>query len=407
MKGIIPYKKAFAWALALLLLLPPAVASAAVNVSAAADRADVQPGDTVEVTVTVSGTGMSVAEGLFTYDPAVLTYSESEGGASDGFLNLVSAQKGGTATLAARIRFTAAGAGSTDIEVSIEKVLGYDGKEQPGAKADVSVSVSAPAPTPAPTPLSYAAEGVPAQNVKDASEPMYIWRSLENVTVPSRYSVTTLTYHGETVAAANVEDSDAPTLVYLSNAAGDVGGYYVFDAASDTLYPYRTVSSVSKSYILLEPDGSIAPPEGFTETTLMIGEKECMAWKALDAQGEIYLLYARNPDGETGYYLYNPEDESLQRYAVMPARPVQPPLPPAAQATPAPERAEPAAAPAQPGVITLSKTAFYLICGGGALLLLAVAALLLIRFLEAKRRRRIMARRRAGQEHAHSQEAGQ
>ena len=399
MKCFIRDKKVFACVLALLLVLLPAVASAAITISAAADQTNVQPGNTVEVTVTVNGKGMAIAEGSFTYDPAVLTYAESEGGASDGFLNMVSAQKGGADTLAARIRFTAAGAGSTNIEVSIEKVLGYDGKEQGSATADISVSVSAPAPTPTPKPLNYAATGVPAQNVKGASESMYIWRTLENVTVPSRYSETTLTYHGETVAAAKVEDSDAPTLLYLSNTAGDIGGYYIFDATADTLYPYQTVSSVSKSYILLEPDGSVTLPEGFTETTLTIGETEYTAWKAQDAQGDVYLLYARNPDGEVGYYLYNAEDESLQRYAVLPARPAQPSLPPEMQATPAPEQAAPTPAPEQPNEITLSKTAFTLMCGIGTLLLLAVVGLLIAHSLEKERRR-------AERNRTHDQDAG-
>lgn len=401
MKRLIKNRKTVALTLALLLLLLPSLASASINLSAQTDSSSVQAGDTIEVMITVSGKGMAIAEGVFTYDPAVLTYAESEGGASDGFLNMISAQKGGADTLTARIRFTAAGAGSTQIEASIEKVLGYDGKAQEGATASVSVSVSAPAPTPVPTPLNYAAEGVLAQNVKDTSESMYIWRSLENVTVPSGYSVTTLAYHGETVAAARVEDSDAPTLLYLSNAAGNLGSYYIFNMAADTLYPYRTVSSVSKSYILLEPSGSVALPEGFAEATLMIGEKEYAAWKAQDAQGEVYLLYARNPDGETGYYVYNAEDESLQRYAVMPARPIKPSLPPESQVAPAPEQqAEGTPVPERTGEITLSKTVFFLMCGGGALLLLAVMGLLIARSAEMKRRK-------AGRKRVHHQEVGQ
>lgn len=401
MRGFTKAGRNIALALLLLLALLPAAAAAAISLSAEADKASVQAGDTVEVVITVSGKGISIAEGVFTYDPAVLTYLESEGGASDGFLNLISAQKGGAGTLVARIRFTAAAAGDAKVEATIEKVLGYDGTEQEGAKASVSVTVAAPAPTPAPTPLDYAAQGVAAQNVKDAPESMYIWRSLENVTVPSRYSLTTLTYHGEEVAAAKVEDSDAPTLLYLSNAAGDTGGYYIYDEAADTLYPYRTVSSVSKSYILLEPDGSVALPEGFAETTLAIDEKEYPAWKSQDAQGEIYLLYARNPDGEVGYFLYNAADESMQRYAVMPARPAQPVLPenapdPAA-ATPAPEQQE--EAPGEDEII-LRRPVFYLLCGAIVLLIAVIAGLLIAQAIERKRRRRRAAERRAAQRRA-------
>ena len=395
MKSFLKGKRNIALLLAALFLLLPQAAFAAVNVTAQATQPSVQAGDTVEVTLTLQGKSMATAEGVFTYDPKLLTYKESDGGASDGFVNMVSAAKGGSDTLSARIRFTAAGAGTANIAFSIEKVLGYDGKDQGSAQASVSVTVAAPAPTPAPTPIDYAAKGVAAQNVQGASENLYIWRSLENVTLPSGYTETTLDYHGETIAAATAADSDAPTLLYLSNAAGDKGSYYIFNAQSDKLYVYQTVSSVSKSYIILEPDGSVTPPDGFTQTTLTIGETQYTAWKAQDAQGDVYLLYARNPDGEKGYYVYNPADESMQRYAVMPARPVEPTLPPEAAApTPAPAAQTPASTPTKG--ITLSNAVFYVMCGGNVLLILGAILLAVSYMAENKRRKRRAAARKAG-----------
>lgn len=86
-------KKKLAMGLALALLMLPATAFAT-TVEAVADKTSVQAGDTVEVVITVQGEDMSIAEGSFTYDPAVLTFTEGEGGASDGFLNLVSVEQG-------------------------------------------------------------------------------------------------------------------------------------------------------------------------------------------------------------------------------------------------------------------------------------------------------------------------
>ncbi|NCB31172.1 MAG: hypothetical protein EOM66_07160 [Clostridia bacterium] len=406
MKGLTKGRKNFAFALAALLLLLPQAAFAAVNFTAQAQPTSVQVGDTLEVILTVNGKDMAAAEGFFTYDPAVLAYAESEGGASDGFLNMVSAAKGGSDTLSARVRFTATAAGSAQIVFSLEKVLGYDGKEQGGGEATVSVTVAAPEPTPTPTPLNYAVEGVLAQNVKGVTESLYIWRSLENVTLPSRYAETTLEYHGEKVAAATVEDSDAPVLLYLSDATGDAGGYYIFHAETDMLYRYQTISSVSKSYIILAPDGSVALPEGFTETKLVIDETEYVAWKSQDAQGEIYLVYARNSDGEVGYFVYNAADESLQRYAVMPARPVAPTLSPVA--TPAQELVEATPAPEVTAEgITLSNTAFYAVCGGGALLVLIIVWLAISRSVENARRKRRAAARKAAHDRMKKQEIEQ
>lgn len=408
MKGF-SYKRSAALLIAMFLLLVPVSALAeapAVTVSASGTALNV--GDTVEVTVTLKGSGMSVAEGVFTYDPAVLAFAEGLGGASDGFLSIASAQKGGTNTLIARVKFTAVAAGSTDVKVNIEKVLGYDGSEQQGdagLNGTVSFTVAAPAPTPTPTPIDYAKAGVAAQNVKNATESLYIWRTLENVTVPSGYSEITLDYHGETVAAAAVADSDAPTLLYLSNAEGSVGGYYIYNASTDTIYQYQTVSSVSKAYIILEPDGSVPLPAGFTEATLTVDEKTYTAWKSQDAQGDIFLLYARNSDGEVGYYVYNAEDQSLQRYAVMPARIAQPTLPPVtpkpAEVTPAPQAT---AAPAPENTIAVNRVLFFAICGIGGLIVILTVAFFVLRSVEDSRRRRRAAARKAARERAKTNE---
>lgn len=395
-----PLKPCAGILLALLLCLPPAAALGA-EVELSGSSASVQPGDMVEVAITLSGEDMAVAQGIYTYDPAILSFEEGAGGVSDGYLNLVSAQKGGTDTLRATITFEAVGPGEARVDVQIEKVLDYDGEEQDGDAADVTIAVAAPQATPTPTPINYAAEGVPAQNVSGGTDPLYIWRTLENVTIPSLYSETTVEYHGETVAAATVQDSDAPMLLYLSDASGQTGGYYIYDGAADTLYPYMTVSSVSQSYIILEPDGSVALPAGFSETTLVIDEREYKAWKSGDTEAEVYLLYARNADGEVGYYLYNPADESLQRYSVLPPAGPTPTLAPAAP-TPAPTAA-PSAAPDVPGQngerdVTLSKTAFWAICGGLGLLVCLVLLLLILRSAEKRRRRRRAAERRARRE---------
>ena len=394
MKGNKLFKRVFAVTAAVMLALLPAAAFAAVEASAAADKTAVQAGDIVEVTITVAGKELAAVEGTYTYDPVLLTYTESEGGASDGFISMVSAQKDGSDSLTARIKFTAAGAGNAEVTFDITKVLDYDGDEAGTAKGSVAITVqAAPASTePTPAPINYAAEGVAAVNLT-SDQPMYIWRTLENVTVPSKYTETTLDYHGETVAAAIVEDSDAPTLLYLSNAAGDVGGYYIYDADKDTLYPYQTVNSVSKSYILLQPDGSVALPAGFSETFITIDEKPVTAWVSQDAQGDIYLLYGRNPDGEVGYYLYNPQDESLQRYAVMPARPTQPVLPEAEETAPVEEP------PAEESVtgegITLPGPVFYGVCGLVAALVITIIAMAVSSAREKARRKRRAEQRRA------------
>lgn len=397
-------KYALALCAALLLIAPAALAA---ELSASAAPAAVQVGDQVQVSVTLSGKELAVAQGVFTYDSALLSFVEGDGGAADGNLAMVSAEKGGSSSLTARITFEAVGAGTANIEFTIENVLNYDGDKQDAAKATASVSIAeAPVVKASEEPaIDYSQTGVKAVNVQGAAADMYVWRSLENVTIPSQYAETDIQYHGESVKGAAVADSDAPTLLYLSEATGENAGYYVYLAAQDQLYRYTTLSGTSRTYILLQPDGSIQTPEGFTQTTLTVDEKEIAAWQAEDAQGTVYLVYARSPEGETGFYTYSVEDKSLQRYAVLPARPVVVELTPspAPLTTPAPEPvAEPAAAPADG--VTLSTVQFWALCGGAALLLVLLITTLISHSVEKKRRRRRALERRAAREREAAQQ---
>lgn len=395
MKTSIPYKRILSLAAALLLAALPAAAFAAPELTASADKSSVTAGDAVVVTVTLTGKKLSAAEGEFTYDPSLLTFTEGDGGASDGRIALFSAEKDGASSLSARITFTAAGAGEAKVDFNITKALNYSGEDQGAASASVTVSVAAAPAEEEQAGVDYASEGIPAEGITDeGGEQMYIWTNLENVTIPSKYSETTADYKGQTVPAVSVPDSDAPTLLYLSNASGENGGYYIYDAEKGAMYRYQTVSSTSRSYIILEPDGSVALPEGFTETTITIDDKQVKAWAGQDAQGAVYLIYGRNPDGEVGYYVYSEADKSIQRYAVMPARPVSPQLP--AEAAPTPDLEEPAEQPESASGI--SPVMFYAACGAALLLLIALIAVIIKHSNEEKRRLERLAKRRAQRE---------
>ena len=401
MKTSITYKRVLSLVAMLLLVALPAMAFAAPELTATADKTSVTAGDTVVVTVTLAGKKLSAAEGEFSYDPSLLTFTEGDGGASDGRIALVSAEKDGASSLSARITFTAAGAGEAKVDFNITKALNYSGEDQGAATASVTVSIAAAPETVQAAAPDYATEGILAEGITDeGGQQMYIWTNLENVTIPSKYSETTVDYKGQTVPAVSVQDSDAPTLLYLSNASGENGGYYIYDAAKSSLYRYQTISSTSRSYIMLEPDGSVPLPDGFTETTITIDDKQVKAWAGQDAQGTVYLIYGRNPDGEVGYYVYSEADKSIQRYAVMPARPVSPQLP--AEAAPTPGVEEPAEQP-ESGSGGISPILFYAACGAAALLLIALIAVIVKHSNEEKQRRERLARRRAQREKERSE----
>lgn len=378
---------------ALIVMLALPVVALATDISVKADATSVKVGDTVTVTVVVSAEHIAVADGSFTYDPALLTYVSSNGGASDGSINMVAAQEGGASSLTAVIKFAAIGQGEAVVNVSMDSVLSYDEQVLENAEAGVSITVAAadaaaPGTEPSVPPINLAQTGVAAENVEGAAAQMYIWRSLSSLTLPSGYVDKQVTYKGEFVGGAAIPDSEDLTLLYLSEETGENAGYYIYNEEKNTLFPYYTLLSVSASYTIVKPEEGIAAPEGFEETTLTWKEKQMPAWTQKGSDGTVYLVYVRNAAGEKGFYLFSTEDESLQRYkgAALSA-PAQPTAEPSAEPSSAP-----VSAPADIGGFAIDQTLFYALCGACAVLAAAVIVLAVLYTSKKSRSKRRAAR---------------
>ncbi len=381
--------------LAVAMALP--VTAFAADIDITASSTSVKKGDAVTVTVTVSDQHIAVANGIFTYDPTLLSYTGSNGGASDGYVNLVSAQKGGSSSLTAVINFKAVGAGDAEIRVTMQSILDYDGNALTSAEAGLSISIAA-ADTPAEPGESAEAvdisqTGVAAGNVTGVAEQMYIWRSLSSLTLPNGYADRQVTYKGEYVGGAAIPDTEDIILLYLSTKTGESAGYYVYDEQRDVLFPYRTLSSVSKGYTLIWPDDCLKVPEGYEQTTLVWDKKEAPAWIQASGDGTVYLVYARDSSGERAWYLYDSVVESMQRFIP----PAEAEAEPAVAPTAAPED-KPAAAQAETETlwgIRLNSTLFIALALGCALMtvLAAVFMALLIKSSRTKRKAADMEKR--------------
>jgi hypothetical protein len=365
----------FAFIAALLIVAAVPVVALATDVSVTADRTEVKAGDTVTLTVIVTADHIGVASGSFTYDPALLTYAGSDGGASDGYINIVSAQKGGASSLTAVIKFTAKAKGTAAVNVSIDNVLSYDEQTLEKAEGKVSITIAASDAPPQTTggeskpAVDLSQTGVKAQNVTDAKAQMYVWRDLSSLTLPSGFADKQVTYAGEQVGGAAVGDD--MILLYLSEAAGENAGYYMYNEQKNTLDPYITITSKRAGFTILWPDQTLAAPEGFEKTTLEWDDRSLPAWKARESGDIVYLVYARNSKGEAGFYLFNTEDESVQRYAAVPEQGTAP-----AESTTEPT-AKPVAGPVpeanDPSGITIDRTLFIALCAAAALILAAAA----------------------------------
>ena len=124
------------------------------------------------------------------------------------------------------------------------------------------------------------------------------------------------------------------------------------------------MNSPSASYtIMLAPEG-LEVPEGWTETEIDDDGDIFTGWTA--GEEGVYLVYARNSAGETGFYIFDMAGESVQRYIA----PVLPEPEPEPEPTAVPEDTA-----GEPGTVTLPYFALY-IAGGVAVLLIAIIVVL-------------------------------
>ncbi|MEZ4357819.1 MAG: cohesin domain-containing protein [Eubacteriales bacterium] len=295
--------------MALVISMFPLTAFAAsASVSAPASTT---VGSTFSVTVKFSASNIGVVQATFSYDKSVLKYV-SGSGTSDGKIVLYASAEG-KSSLSTTIKFKALKAGKTTVSVNTTEFIDWDYNSLGTVSASRSVTVQTAGTTT--TTKDPEVSTTPTVNPLDTAIPvtvgeqtLYLWTTLtDDITLPAGFTKTDSTYQEQSIQAATGNNI---TLVYLTDGNGGNGSFYVLDNGS--LYKYQTIT-VSKTYIIVEPDSSVTVPDGYTETTMDINETSVKAWQSEETPG-FYLVYVMNSEGGKGFYTYDTIEGTLQRY---------------------------------------------------------------------------------------------
>lgn len=147
---------------------------------------------------------------------------------------------------------------------------------------------------------------------------MYFKEDMSGIQPPEGFTATTVTYKGQETSA--FVSSDNIVLFYLIDGMGENGAFYVYESEKENAYPYIKVTNKSGSYLVLSADSSVQAPAGYSATILSLGSEgeniatNVTAW-VNENNSEFFLLYARNENGEKGFYQYDQKEKTLQRYA--------------------------------------------------------------------------------------------
>ena len=158
-------------------------------------------------------------------------------------------------------------------------------------------------------------------NVSSPDGTLTIYGSIPDEMVPITFSKAAIDYSGQTVEGAISADSSI-TLLYVMDNSGN--SYFVrYDSATGNLENFRMIQGPGDNFIMvLNPDETVVPPEGFEEASLDWNGQTLTAYinpsegvmGAQSSPSEYFLLYATSNTGFTGFYQYDQTEGTYQRY---------------------------------------------------------------------------------------------
>ncbi len=298
-------------------------ALAAGSSTIALSSSSVKAGQTLTVTVTISGGGVDVGavEANLKYDSSVLQFvSGDNANGGGGAVKLVGvASAAGQSSMRFTLTFKALKAGTSTLSLSVNSMLSFDVAEVActGASATVTVTGSSTSRPPSQSSVDSSSreEGPPLEVVVDG-QTLYMLRLLDGVELPDEFVLDQTEFDGEVVEVARGANRDM-LLYYLTNETREKGGFYLLDAAADEFYPFVQVGVARTQYTLLRLPEGLKIPDGWYEQAFTLGGLEVGGYACTDKAYEgFYLIYAADLGGKTGFYLYDSVDATVQRYVV-------------------------------------------------------------------------------------------
>ena len=133
--------------------------------------------------------------------------------------------------------------------------------------------------------------------------------------LPSDFTESTINLGGIDYPCLNYDKGNI-TLLYLivKDSEESVGGYFVYDPATETVYPYVRLNSDEGYIIVLHPETSLIP-EGYGEIALVVeGKGQILGYQTADTDNpDFYLIYGMNSQGQVGWYQYDQVEGTYQR----------------------------------------------------------------------------------------------
>lgn len=268
---------------------------------------------TVSFEADYTGDGAEAPQIGISYDPNRLQLEscDKEYGGGGGLLQFSDTQ--------ATMSFTVLSGGTAEIDASA--MLGDNAEE--AATAFLSIAVDGEDTAAALSAATESSTGVEAGTIVSSDGSKIISTVFSDEYLPSFFHKEAGSYQGQPVEVAKFDNGDI-TLVYVTDAAGENGGFNMLDSSTGQLEDYKMIMGPGEKFIItLKAPAEVAAPEGFTKAVLKWDELELEAYSINAINSEVitdvpatdfFMLYAIDSDGNKGWFLYDQKGQTYQRY---------------------------------------------------------------------------------------------
>lgn len=132
------------------------------------------------------------------------------------------------------------------------------------------------------------------------------------LSVPAGYKPKTVAY-GDKQILVFVAPKDVVQIAYLTNEGK--GAWFVYNAQNKSFSEFLSANVAAATFVVLTPSEDVKVPEGFLPFDLKVGEQTWPVYKADNSEKDgIWLVYAMNADGESGFYFYDSKLATFSSY---------------------------------------------------------------------------------------------
>lgn len=297
------------------VLLISITAKAEASITLAADMETAVVGDVVTVAFSADGVtdGAEAPQIQITYDPNRLQLEscDKDYGGGGGLLQF--------ADTSASMSFTVLSGGTAEIDAS---AMLSDGGEE-AATAFVSIAVDGEDTAAALGAATGSSTGIEAGTIVSPDGTKVIQTVYPDEATPALFHKEAGSYQGQPAEVAKFDNGNM-TLVYVTDATGENGGFSIVDPSTEQLFDFKSIPGPDGHFIvILNAPADTPAPTGFTKAQLQWDglSLEAYAINAIDSTvitdvpaTDFFLLYAVSSEGDAGWYLYDQKGMTYQRY---------------------------------------------------------------------------------------------